>query len=833
MSKRQALLVLLVFFPVGWWLSDVIDRLFVKREIVGEARVGNIGRAQGRLLFVLDDSRWTVFKLSSRHGHVKIVTNAACQRSESLLTRVDIPYSIEYFAVDADGEATEVKEYWFRSRVKQVKLHGGEEMMLGGFFLDRNVVPTAGRIAVLDLSETPSEAVELHVRMGARDSGVVDVGCRVFCEEILPEAKRAVRWERMSRDARERVERTSVYSLDLLTDEEKSRIAGRQWAAIGPIGVKGEDYTARRLYVVRQREGEVVATEIERQGVWVDADLDATMTVPEGGARVRLDVTPTVVASRREPIALELSWWGRRASEDGRFETSIAPSGGAVVRQLPGGTLRVRCVERVLVHWSIWSDGRWENVENEPARGRTYVLDRDDAIRYALRYGPQPKSATASRRVGMRWRLRILVDSTEVSGHGEELDAAVEYELVDAEGQVVGQGSFELRERRSRQDFAAGVSGRTGISKPVDRYLAVPENAVEARLWSARGAVVVAATTGLPADEVVTRVPDDHYRPHPGDLGSRWWLPVWPANRHELFETGRSLLVLTQRAPTERDPRIVSGDYRVLQVEAVGDAVGRYLLVPRAQELGAGEPTGREFVELPTNRVVDVEVFAREPERPPRVVLVRQGGSDAVIVGRLIVDGEVASQLRLRGDSAAVTIGTIAPGAHAVEIDMDGSARVFLEGAIVSEAPVWRRRFATRTRDGVVAYRYRKSSAEPVSLLAKVFLPAAADGMCSVCVRIRGPEPECDGLMTGWTFLRRRYELRADAAPTVLVTGDSGCLLREARRFAIPLSSDLPAGEYEIELRLEDSAEAYALLQEVVLGAAESTAVALESGTTK
>ena len=52
--------------------------------------------------------------------------------------------------------------------------------------------------------------------------------------------------------------------------------------------------------------------------------------------------------------------------------------------------------------------------------------------------------------------------------------------------------------------------------------------AIEARLWSVRGLVVMTASTGLPGDEVVTQVPDDHYRPHPGNLGSRWWLPVWP-----------------------------------------------------------------------------------------------------------------------------------------------------------------------------------------------------------------------------------------------------------------------------------------------------------------
>ncbi len=570
------------------------------------------------------------------------------------------------------------------------------------------------------------------------------------------------------------------------------------------------------------------------------------------------------------PTHVGIRWVPSQPGPDRMFRTKLSGSHRALELPVGGGWLEIRTTDSIACR-------AYRNSSSEPDRNtmipledtsdplRTFLAPPDAPLEYAItsfRNQPTPFCLTLRRfetestlthdtlepvskpepralasgqfsmRLGESWPAASAVGSQTrsvtvlkplVTSHEIPL-AQVEYRFLDAEGQELRRGVLTTNEELSCYDRAYGSQLKGPVTESASYYFTLGPQVRRIEVRASDSSVGVSAFT-RPMDLARTwRIPEDQRATSDEESQGRTWFLLQPQDADARLDRNLAVTVITQTRPPRRDPRILAGDYSWEDFEPLGFWKGRYLLVPRDSQQ-AVRPAGLRstFCQVPTNRAVAIRL-RREPDRPriePRLIY----SSTSSASGRVQVwlDGQLWHAFRpqaRRGEQVLPPLPTeLSTSEHTIRIDAPQTMRLSLSHLQVRDAPLYSKRMASQLENGRLRFPITKRSSAAEGLILRPFLPSHWTQRTRIQVRILGG-PNAEGPFPNLTLRTRAFDLLPDTESMGLVLGTEDQFVDGGQRCFIRLAEDLPAGEYTVEIELQEPQPetAYAVLYRVIPG---------------
>ncbi len=755
--------------------------------------------------YLLDRERWTEFPLVTPFKQLRILSNAeaspegleAAQNRNRHLPEgeADYLYTLAYRAVDDQGELLREGVFQHDSRRRIYRDPASGRLYPTASRYPPDYLPLDSRFFHLNMAGW-GDSVSLQLRIAAAPPPIERVAVRVFQDSRQRLGAPLVRWQRLSAEQRERLAAASVYPPELLSDLERIQLISDRRVRLSPLGVEGQDYREERLYVIDEHDGEEVLPPVPPMGALFQPGRPLLLEIPPGEGLLRLEMTPT------EPDqaggVVDFHWYGRPATRQRRWR--IPWEGGVLeyATALEEGLLEV--VAPLAGGLRAWyrPDGEAETeITPQPAYLRLYRLDVGSPLVYEIAHLE-----------GEATPLRL--DLRTITGAAVGLD----YTLLDAQGEPVGGGVLEGESAPpSRYDRFADLPEQA-IGNPQRHYLLIPPAGQRLRL-SASGPLLIAAYSRSPRLAQRRVVPDHPLTPE----STPAWFPLHPADRESRRRQGATRLAVVQPRPPEVEPELLAGRYRWESLLPEGQWRGRYLLTPAPdapdKTASPSEPLIRPgaldslFAELEGERKLTFPDPYSMGEVATRLIYFRATPEPADV--RILLDGKPHFQGRMTATQGEITLPSFTPGTH--ELRAEGSGRFLISGALEGG---YRKRLALRLSEQMLRFPFRKGEgAEVLSL--RLYSPPDS-GEHRLRLRIAGGPPRGGLHHRDWTLRERQVVVRPDRRAEVAVLQGGGEQLDAGRLFFLPLGSDLPPGEYWIEVEPQTGNGGYLVLSRTLPG---------------
>jgi hypothetical protein len=256
--------------------------------------------ARGSITYLLENSNSLTFSIPNYVEKLKYIATAnlyaAPEQDENIY---DIRYSIRYELLDNHGEIVHSKLYHLRTSYLKF-VDKNRALTEKFFYLKGSLKPTLGQDFVVDLS-LYKNVKKIRLKLEDRDSRIADIGLRSYQEERISSKRRKSVWERMSHTQREKIARGNLYDIPMMRKEEKHNLLSSLWKPNGPLGVEGEEYQTRRLFIVTGDTADEIYSFVPfYSNFYADENISATRYLPKG--KYEMSFTPL----HTEPIEIKL-----------------------------------------------------------------------------------------------------------------------------------------------------------------------------------------------------------------------------------------------------------------------------------------------------------------------------------------------------------------------------------------------------------------------------------------------------------------------------------------------------------------------------------------------
>lgn len=781
----QLLLLLLMVTAIGWAWQWIAPRLPAEGGAEREAR---LERARVAVAYRLDAERWTDFPLLPADRRLRVITNADLPLDLHPSPRTDpaeqYPYAIAWRLLDGDDGVLREGVYHLHTRLSLFTDPESGEVGPRGFYYPARAQPGDGRGWMINLSGESSPA-RLQLRLAASAPPVEGVVARLYRREAVAEHKLTYRWQRMGEAKRERLARASVYSRELLRDDEKRRLLANRWLPVGPSGVAGSDYRVARLHLMESYEGQPLDTPIPPSGVAVGPGLNGVIPIPGEGGRLRFEWRPErglETAAGPSSGRLAFHWYGHPASRQRRWSESWS-GGGAWSGELAGGLVELTSPLPLAVRvWLTTPEGERE-ITPEPRYLRLFAAN-PEPLRYT--FGPGEAGP-------LRLDLRRRLD--------ESVDGTAHYRVLDRAGETLLEGVLDASERATRYERAVGAWEQP-LSEPRRHHFNLPPESAELRLEAPAGLLFTAYSrpAGLPTQRILPSADE-------GEVEIPAWFPRRPADHAGRLQRGGSLLIQVRRRPPEVDPEILAGRYQWESYLPEGAWRGRHLLLPRAEEAAARTGSeGTAFHPLADEGVV--RLVGSGGMARPRLLFLRPTSGRMKL--KLWLDGRPWLDTQVGAASGMLTLPAVAVGEHRLRVEHDGEVELLMDG-VAGDGAGHLRQLALKLGGKPLRFLYDKQSAGEELLSLRIHGPERLDGEQRIRLRIEGLPERSGGPYAEWSLAQRDYRLReAHGEPVALIGANRR--LDGGNRLFIPLGADLPPARYRLVITLEEGPGGYLLL---------------------
>ncbi len=251
----RALFTAVLLGVVLWHGNALWPRLSQYWLRITGPRVEQLQAARARLTYPLDSDAWTLFAIPAGAKNLRVSTNA--NLPDALVAEPDAVwhYAVAYQLLDVQGRVQTQHVYHHRSRVTRHADPDTNELSPAVFYLDARLKPTDTRNLVVDLARFQS-ATRVRFRLASKHESVADVAMSIYARTPVAERKLSYLWRRLPREQKQKLAKGLVYSTDFLKQPEQHQLLQNRWQALGPKGIEGRDYRARKLYVLTNIEPE-------------------------------------------------------------------------------------------------------------------------------------------------------------------------------------------------------------------------------------------------------------------------------------------------------------------------------------------------------------------------------------------------------------------------------------------------------------------------------------------------------------------------------------------------------------------------------------------------
>lgn len=274
---RNSFWILLLIFVVFTWIKplEFIETLQTKttqnQHLTKDAK--------SKLTYLISKSQWLTFNIPSFAEHLKFLLTANFPADMKVVENIsDIHYSIKYEFLDDNNNILSSKTHHLRTAFLLFQ-DDNKSFLEKSFYLDAPLHPTTSKTLLVSLKNYP-DASKIRLKIETKDPRIVDVGLRSYHLENIPEYRKDIEWERMSRKKRKDLSRGNIYDISHMTKSEKRNIVSFLWKPNGPLGVQGTDYEIRRLFVLTQLDKVHIYTPVQ-PNFYADENLSATRYVKQ------------------------------------------------------------------------------------------------------------------------------------------------------------------------------------------------------------------------------------------------------------------------------------------------------------------------------------------------------------------------------------------------------------------------------------------------------------------------------------------------------------------------------------------------------------------------
>jgi hypothetical protein len=814
MKARKAILFLVglaaVTPPAALFILSAVSALAeVEEGIPAEEE-----NARSCTSYVLPLDGWTSFRIPPGQQALKIVTNANVPASLRRAKDFACAYSVRYQLIDVYDNVIRDQRYSLASGFLIYIDEITGSAVPAHFFRSVDLIPLSSRTLVVNLEGASEKAVRLNLRVSSADAPTADVIARAYYKERPPPYKLRYLWQRMSQARKERIARASVYTPDLLGEDEKRNLLENRWAALAPLGIEGRDYAERKLYTVAREEADRQSPTILPRGLYVDQDLVGVIPIPERGGCIRIELErieegPPGGGSR----AAYLTWFGEDPGE--RIDTGIDLQGPVTTytRDYGGGYLEVHCASPLVVRAFAGAHPQDIDITPDPGCVPYYLLRGAKGLDFAV--SSHRADATAIR-IDIR---RLWPESAAAS----PAPGRVSYQILDASGQALDGGYLFHDERRSSYDVAAGSLGGWKVSDPTRVYFWFPPRAAALRFRSEDESILVTVYTRPDLLPRNVRVPEDYLAFEKGDDGLRNWFIVRPRDYSECLRNGVEVLLKVQERPPVYSPDLLSEDFHSDVLEPLGGAPGRRVLAP-ARDPGdlKLEFSPARYRRLPGEEPENAFVWGRPGEYAVSPHLICLKATDEPASVSVFLDGKLHFHGRAASRSWKIELPPVSPGLYSIASSVSEPAALYMSALLEPSDTLFIERMVHRLDAGGLIFSAVKETERKETLVLRLFTPPRLETR----VRIRAHMADCErrrGVpLDSWSFWTSVYDVRPPDGRTFPVLDSNGEVLGGGQMFFLSLGSDLAPGPYEVALVVEDGPPCFVQVVKVAPGRADA-----------
>jgi len=333
-----------------WWRGGALwQHVFPNDSRPSDAHVEQLEAATARFTYKLDAEAWTLFAIPPGATSLRVATNANLPSALETAPDAEWRYAVSYELLDAQDRVQAQRVYHQRSRITRHADLNTQEVSPAAFYLDAPLTPADTRTFVVDLAGFPA-ASRARFRLHAKDEAVQEVALSLYTRAPLSEHQADYLWRRLPDEQKQGLAKGLAYSMAFLEPSEQLQLLKNRWQALGPKGIEGEDYQARKLYTLDEIEPEDTSAPTLPSGLIIDARHDGVMEIPAEGLSLRLNMVP-LSASHRAPDrhGVRLTWYGDHPQEQSRHHAPWQNGGAQFEGVFAPGLLVLHVLEGAAV----------------------------------------------------------------------------------------------------------------------------------------------------------------------------------------------------------------------------------------------------------------------------------------------------------------------------------------------------------------------------------------------------------------------------------------------------------------------------------------------------
>lgn len=510
----------------------------------GPQRSARLDDYRATYAFVLDSSEDCTFGIPEGCELLKIVTHGSVPADQSVDTERQYSFAIQYELLSLEGQVLRQELYHLRTQQGLTYDQTRGELIPLGVFVDSKLAPTGARVIMVPLDDLEGRVRRLRIRLADHDPALVDVSVRALLPSNPPEYKLYYLWHRLSKRQRERIAQFQLYGPEILGRKERERLLRSRWVAAAPIGLEGEGFRRRKLYLLDRKSAMSREQNIDPAGVSVGANRDGVIAVPSFANWTRLTLRPRKAGDvfAGSQVELEVHESGL---ETPRVE-SIQLEGLETVHleQTNGGYLVIRSPLDLVVNPAVLWEDEWQELPVAEAWLPTYRTEWGEPLDYTV-VGDVP--------------FRLEFRQYFPPGETTPLPVTTTLEVLDREGQPLARHSSLLDLKPARYDQV--IQGdRVGlVSEPLRLHIDLPTGARTVRVRGTAESILVSAATrpaDLPRSVRIPQDQDPYARRHDGfdeRPPPRNWFLIHPNNVDQRIQRQQQVILQVQSRPPERD----------------------------------------------------------------------------------------------------------------------------------------------------------------------------------------------------------------------------------------------------------------------------------------
>jgi hypothetical protein len=776
-------------------------------------KVDGIEVALPSQVYVLETNRWLAFAIPKTAPLIRLISNASVASIHRAQAGTEWPYTIEYRFLGPQGRELEAGTYHFKGKELLFEDIDSGQPVEVNTYLDRSLRPLGGRRCILNLTEPRfDEAQRLELRLHSCHSDILEVAVRVYLQSRVPDRKVDYMWNRLSEDQQRDLARGNVYSVEGLTEREKRGLLSHRWAVAAPEGIPGTDFESRTIFIRDDSERLRMVKEWVPGGIVIDADhrgvlpiTNTTGVLVVGLAHHNPSVPSQVVSNTfrwhetGHPIETNSLIWSQSTQTSRVLNRS--------------GFLEINAAHPISVRAFHVESGRTNEVTPPAVHVLTFMVSPTNSIDYAIDHSNDEPA----------W-FRIDARRIPSSVHSlDQTEGLVRCTLLDEKDEVVQVTDIPLTNTLSDLDWLVGTNGLTNISVPQSLCFNLPRAVSRLHVSAPLNTILVNAYSRPSRLVKQIRVPEDYSPANVLAPSQPNWFTARPPDHRVRSQRGESRLVRVQPQLPEYDPLVQAGQYEWDSFLPHGEVRGQMLLVPPA-ETRAPRPGSLPFsyfpIEVNTLQRIRLKGDAWEQVVVPSLMLV--SSNEAPDFVQIKLDGQPLLDTPLEAPVTRVSLGHVSVGEHTLWIAARQPVDAYLNHIESYTHPAYLQRFCITTGPDPLRFPYVKQSPSEETLALRIFSPAEAEPEpFKVGVELKSDKQRGLGPFPNLTLTKREAWITPNPVSRVRLVAGTPSALDDGQTLFIPVGTDMPPGQYEIEVTVSAPSPRWLSLSRTTPGLAE------------